>query len=177
MAHFLDDYEPVEKRISDFWQRFPQGRILTSIVQLDENIIIMRADIFTDRDDMRPVTADFAQEKRGGSGMTANSWLEICATSAIGRALADLDFAKKGKRPSREEMVKAKGHEKPVGQVNWVSDKDGVFEATAKLDFVELATKATDLETLRKLYQQAVKAKADQMTLDFITQRSDDLKK
>lgn len=159
MAHFLDDYEPVEKRISDFWQKYPNGRILTSIVQLDENIIIMRADIFTDRDDMRPVTADFAQEKRGGSGMTANSWLEICATSAIGRALADLDFAKKGKRPSREEMVKAKGHEQP------------------SIDFIAEATTATELETLRKLYQQALKAKADQMTLDFITQRSDDLKK
>ena len=160
MAHFLDDYEPVEKRISDFWVKYPNGRILTSIVQLDESIIIMRADIFTDRDDLRPVTADFAQEKRGGSGMTANSWLEICATSAIGRALADLDFAKKGKRPSREEMVKAKGH-----------------DALPPIDFVAAATKATDLETLRKLYQQAVAAKSDQMTLDFITQRSDDLKK
>jgi hypothetical protein len=160
MAHFLDDYEPVEKRISDFWVKYPNGRILTSIVQLDENLIIMRADIFTDREDMRPVTADFAQEKRGGSGMTANSWLEICATSAIGRALADLDFAKKGKRPSREEMVKAKGH-----------------DTLPPVDFIAAATKATDLETLRKLYQQALGAKADQMVLDFITQRSDDLKK
>jgi hypothetical protein len=160
MAHFLDDYEPVEKRISDFWVKYPNGRILTSIVQLDESIIIMRADVFTDREDMRPVTADFAQEKRGGSGMTANSWLEICATSAIGRALADLDFAKKGKRPSREEMVKAKGH-----------------DTLPPVDFIAAATKATDLETLRKLYQQALGAKADQMVLDFITQRSDDLKK
>ena len=167
MAHFLDDYEPVEKRISDFWAKYPNGRILTSIVQLDESLIIMRADIFTDRDDMRPVTADFAQEKRGGSGMTANSWLEICATSAIGRALADLDFAKKGKRPSREEMVKAKGHEQ----------SETANPAKEKLDFIQAATKATDLETLRKLYQQALAVKSDQMTLDFITQRSDDLKK
>jgi hypothetical protein len=167
MAHFLDDYEPVEKRISDFWAKYPNGRILTSIVQLDESLIIMRADIFTDRDDMRPVTADFAQEKRGGSGMTANSWLEICATSAIGRALADLDFAKKGKRPSREEMVKAKGHEQ----------SETGNPAKEKLDFIQAATKATDLETLRKLYQQALAVKSDQMTLDFITQRSDDLKK
>jgi hypothetical protein len=167
MAHFLDDYEPVEKRISDFWAKYPNGRILTSIVQLDESLIIMRADIFTDREDMRPVTADFAQEKRGGSGMTANSWLEICATSAIGRALADLDFAKKGKRPSREEMVKAKGHEQ----------SETGNPAKDKLDFIQAATKATDLETLRKLYQQATAAKSDQMTLDFITQRSDDLKK
>jgi hypothetical protein len=57
-------------------------------------------------------------------------------------------------------MVIAKGHEAP-----------------APVDFVAAASAATDLETLRKLYQQALKAKADQMTLDFITQRSDDLKK
>lgn len=161
MAFNLADYEPVEKRISDFWAKYPNGRILTSIVQLDEQIIIMRADIFTDRDDMRPVTADFAQEKRGGSGMTANSWLEICATSAIGRALADLDFAKKGKRPSREEMTKAKGHEAPSEQI----------------DFVASAAQTSNLEDLRKLYTQAQAAKADQATLDYILQRSEDLKK
>jgi hypothetical protein len=160
MAHFLDDYEPVEKRITDFWVKYPNGRIHTVIVSLDEKQVIVRAEVFTEREDHRPVTVDHAQEKVGGSGMTANSWLEIACTSAIGRALADLDFAKKGKRPSREEMVIAKGHDEP-----------------APVDFVAAATAATDLETLRKLYQQAVKAKADQMTLDFITQRSDDLKK
>lgn len=164
MAFNLADYEPVEKRISDFWAKYPNGRILTSIVQLDEQIIIMRADIFTDRDDMRPVTADFAQEKRGGSGMTANSWLEICATSAIGRALADLDFAKKGKRPSREEMTKAQGHE---SKSEW--DKP--------TDWAALAATTSNLEDLRKLYTQAQAAKADQVTLDYILQRSEDLKK
>ena len=160
MAHFLDDYEPVEKRITDFWVKYPNGRIHTVIVSLDEKQIIVRAEVFTDREDHRPVTVDHAQEKVGGSGMTANSWLEIACTSAIGRALADLDFAKKGKRPSREEMVKAKGH-----------------DTLPPVDFIAAATKATDLETLRKLYQQAMAAKSDQMTLDFITQRSDDLKK
>jgi hypothetical protein len=167
MAHFLDDYEPVEKRISDFWAKYPNGRIHTVIVSLDEKQVIVRAEVFTEREDHRPVTVDHAQEKVGGSGMTANSWLEIACTSAIGRALADLDFAKKGKRPSREEMVKAKGHEQ----------SETGNPAKEKLDFIQAATKATDLETLRKLYQQAVAAKSDQMTLDFITQRSDDLKK
>lgn len=161
MAHFLDDYEPVEKRITDFWVKYPNGRIHTVIVSLDEKQVIVRAEVFTDREDHRPVTVDHAQEKVGGSGMTANSWLEIACTSAIGRALADLDFAKKGKRPSREEMVKAKGHD----------------AAPAVIDFVAEAGKTTDLEALRGLYAQAVKAKADKMTLDFILQRSEDLKK
>ena len=37
------------------------------------------------------------------------SALEVCETSAIGRALANLGYAAKGKRPSREEMSKASG--------------------------------------------------------------------
>lgn len=162
MAHFLDDYEPVEKRISDFWVKYPNGRIHTVIVSLDEKQVIVRAEVFTDRDDHRPVTVDHAQEKVGGSGMTANSWLEIACTSAIGRALADLDFAKKGKRPSREEMVKAKGHETaPVIQSKHPADFFMVqaFEASQN----------KDLEKLRKIYADAVADNQDKEVLESLT--------
>ena len=162
MAHFLDDYEPVEKRISDFWVKYPNGRIHTVIVSLDEKQVIVRAEVFTDRDDHRPVTVDHAQEKVGGSGMTANSWLEIACTSAIGRALADLDFAKKGKRPSREEMVKAKGHETPVKP-----------EPTKPADFFMVqafsARQANDIEKLRAIYAEAAADHQPKDVLDSLT--------
>jgi hypothetical protein len=73
MAFNLDDYEPVEKRIADFWEKYPNGRIHTVIVSLDEKQIIARAEIFTDREDHRPVTVDHAQEKVGGSGIDRKS--------------------------------------------------------------------------------------------------------
>jgi len=105
LAYNPDDYESVENRITSFWKLYPAGRIITSIVAVDEKQIVMKAEVFTDREDQRPATVDFAQEYIGGSKLNTNSWLEVCATSAIGRALADLDFVKtKGKRPSREEM-------------------------------------------------------------------------
>jgi hypothetical protein len=44
-------------------------------------------------------------------------------------------------------------------------------------DYVNLASTTTDIETLRKLYTDAVAAKQDKMVLDFILQRSEDLKK
>lgn len=162
MAHFLDDYEPVEKRITDFWVKYPNGRIHTVIVSLDDKQVIVRAEVFTDRDDHRPVTVDHAQEKVGGSGMTANSWLEIACTSAIGRALADLDFAKKGKRPSREEMVKAKGHEAPVkAEPTKLSDYFMVqaFEASQK----------KDIEKLRAIYAEAAADNQPKDVLDSLT--------
>jgi len=53
-----------------------------------------------------PVTIDYAHEVVGNSPVNKNFALANGATSAIGRALADLNFAPKGKRPSREEMAK-----------------------------------------------------------------------
>ena len=145
MAFNLDDYEPVENRITAFWAKYPNGRIITSIVAVDEKQIVMKAEIFTDREDPRPATVDFAQEYIGGSKLTQNSWCEVCATSAIGRALADLDFVKtKGKRPSREEMRKAVVEPKTpklVGDALIVSAMEHASEG--------------NLEGLRALYAEA----------------------
>jgi hypothetical protein len=54
----------------------------------------------------------YAEEKDTDRGVNSTSALENCETSAIGRALANAGFAAKGKRPSREEMVKVSS--KPV---------------------------------------------------------------
>ena len=156
MGFNIDDYEPVEVRIAAFWQKYPQGRIHTEIVSLDDKQIIMKASVWTDRDDDRPVTVDFAQETIGATAITKNSWLEVCATSAIGRALADLDFAKKGKRPSREEMRKAVPSELTV-------------------DWVSVASGLGDKDKLRALWQEARKAKAGQDVLAAIQAIADGL--
>jgi len=155
MAFNLDDYEPVEARITAFWQKFPEGRIHTEIVLINEQQIVVKASVWTDREDQRPVTIDFAQETIGATAITKNSWLEVCATSAIGRALADLDFAKKGKRPSREEMRKA------VPADNVFPIRDWVKEA-------ETLAAEKNLEGLRSLYGDAVKKKATPDTLERI---------
>lgn len=161
MAFNLDDYEPVEARISAFWAKYPEGRIHTEIVLINEVQVVIKASVWTDREDQRPVTIDFAQETIGATNITKNSWLEVCATSAIGRALADLDFAKKGKRPSREEMRKAA----PV-----FAPRDWVGEAEKLRD-------AGDIEALRQVYQDAIKGKASSDTLETIKQFAEQAKK
>lgn len=107
---FMDNYEPVAERIAKFWEKNPTGRIHTEIVLINETEIVIKASIFTDREDNRPAAIDFAQETRGSSAINKTSFVENCATSAIGRALATLNFQPKkdGKpvRPSREEMLK-----------------------------------------------------------------------
>ena len=65
MAFLPADYEPVDSRIHKFWNDYPQGRIHTEIVLINETEIVIKASIFADRDDPRPVSIDFAQEKNG----------------------------------------------------------------------------------------------------------------
>jgi hypothetical protein len=55
----------------------------------------------------RQVATGLADEHTEQKGVNARNALENAETSAIGRALANFNFAPKGKRPSREEMVKA----------------------------------------------------------------------
>jgi len=107
---FMDNYEPVSDRIGKFWDKHPNGRIHTEIKLINETEIVIMASVFTDREDMRAAAIDFAQETRGSSAINKTSFVENCATSAIGRALATLGFQTKkdGKtvRPSMEEMRK-----------------------------------------------------------------------
>lgn len=153
MAGFLDGYEPVADRIQKFWKDHPTGRIHTEIKLINEQEIVIQASIYTDREDVRPASVDFAQETRGSSNINKTSFVENCATSAIGRALATLGYAPKeaNKRPSREEMSKAI----PAAQRNWAS------EATV------LAGKK-DVEGLRKLFLEARHAKAPEDLLKSI---------
>ena len=105
----IEDYEPVASRLARFWDKHPEGRVITKLLTFEGDRVIVQADIYVDREDDRPVATDFAEEIRGSNNVNKTSHIENAATSAIGRALADCDFASSTdwtKRPSREEMHK-----------------------------------------------------------------------
>jgi len=105
----IEDYEPVASRLARFWEKHPEGRVITKLITFEGDRVIVQADIYVDREDDRPVATDFAEEIRGSNNVNKTSHIENAATSAIGRALADCDFASSTdwtKRPSREEMLK-----------------------------------------------------------------------
>lgn len=107
MAHFnLENYETVEDRLVKFWEQHSDGRILTSIHYYDDTRILVKAEIYFNREDDRAVATGYAEELRGASPVNRTSHAENAETSAIGRGLANCGYAAKGSRPSREEMEK-----------------------------------------------------------------------
>jgi len=106
MAFNLADYETVESRLEKFWKEFPDGRISTELEVCEAHRYVVKAYLYRTFLDQVAYSTGFAEEKDADRGVNATSALENCETSAIGRALANAGFAAKGKRPSREEMVK-----------------------------------------------------------------------
>jgi hypothetical protein len=106
MAFNLADYETVESRLEKFWKEFPDGRVSTELEVCEAHRYVVKAYLFRTYLDQVAYSTGFAEEKDSDRGVNATSALENCETSAIGRALANAGFATKGRRPSREEMVK-----------------------------------------------------------------------
>ena len=154
MAFIPADYEPVDSRIHRFWLEHPEGRIHTEIVLINETEIVIKASVYADRDDTRPVSIDFAQETRNSTPVNKLSFVENCATSAIGRALATYAYSPKGKRPSKEEMEKVQR-----GEIH------NIREWETELDVLKAEKNLVGLRALRK---DAVRSLAAKEFIDAI---------
>jgi hypothetical protein len=152
----LSQYQTVQERIDLFWAKHPEGRFKLDIVSMTDSQVVIKASVWTDKNDKHPATVDFAEERIGTSPVNKVSHVENCATSALGRAISALggEFSPKGKRPSRSEMEKvARATEN---------------KATSK-DWLAMATElGNDIEGLRLLYSQAKTANASVATLNKI---------
>ncbi len=153
MAYFdLSQYQTVQERIDLFWSAFPEGRLNLEIVSMTDAQVVMKAEVFLNKDDSFPAAVDYAEERLGSSPVNKTSFVENCATSAYGRAISALggQFSPKGKRPSAQEMEK-------VNRAN-----DEIYANAAE------AHKAKDLVTLKSLYAEAQQAKLTKDQLDQI---------
>ena len=101
-----DEYITVHERIEKFYARFPQGRIITAIIEHDPEtgFILMRAEVYREPDDALPAATGHAYELRSAGHVQQGSYVEVCETSAVGRALALLGFEVRRGVASREEM-------------------------------------------------------------------------
>lgn len=102
----LSSYETVEDRLVKFWEKYPDGRIETELIEATANRFIVKSYLYRTEADPKPWTTGLAFEIVTERGVNATSALENAETSSIGRSLANAGFATKGKRASREEMTK-----------------------------------------------------------------------
>ena len=176
MAQFnLNDYETVEERLRRLYDLHPDARVITkNLTTLQDRQVstwVVQAEIWlpawtlskdsyewfvADRDSspwyLKATGLAFEVD---GSGMTQKSnALETCETSAIGRALANMNMSG-SKRASRTEMEKAQRGVTPKPTRNW----DAEAEALAK---------AYNIDGLRALYSEARAAGIDEQTLEAI---------
>jgi hypothetical protein len=119
MANFdLSKYNPVHARIAEFCEKYPQGRIVTEIVRLNEEtgFVCIKANVFRQPDDAEPSATGHAFEIRGQGYVNTTSFVENCETSAVGRGLAILGFSIENSIASREEMQKVERMTNPAPQ-------------------------------------------------------------
>ena len=115
MRFNIDEYVTVHERVERFYAKYPQGRITTSILEhnAETGFVLMRAEVYRDGDDALPAATGHAYELRSSGHVQQGSYVEVCETSSVGRALALLGFEVKRGIASREEMQKAARKQQP----------------------------------------------------------------
>jgi hypothetical protein len=138
MSFNLEDYEPVEDRIRQFYADHENGRIHTVLLSDPNEIqtVVVKAQVFVG---IEMVATGLAFERAGEGFVNKTAHLENCETSAIGRALANYNYAGK-KRPSREEMEKASQPEKK---------EPGIDYKVAIAKMLDINKSALDDETIK----------------------------
>jgi hypothetical protein len=99
------EYVPVTERILYFNKHYPEWRIITEIVKLEDGFVLMKASVL-DADGKVLATAH-AYEKESSSFINKTSFIENCETSAIGRVLGILGIGIDTSLASYEEVANA----------------------------------------------------------------------
>lgn len=137
---FMDNYQTVQERINIFWKLYPNGRFSSDIVAITDKEVIIKASVWTERDQVAPTTVDYAQEPVIHEGKMAGMHVELGVTSALGRAISQLggELSPDKRKASQTEMEKANR-----------------VEAKRLLALADEAFKNEDVSALRDLYKMA----------------------
>lgn len=111
MSTQLGDYVEVKDRLVEFYAKYPEGSIESSFEFIDyagKPAVIVTALAYRTPTDPHPATGLAKELIPGSTSFTRGSELEVCQTSAWGRALGALGIGVKGAIASAEEVAVAK---------------------------------------------------------------------
>ena len=143
----LEDYEDVAARVLRFQKAYPEGRIVTDVIQFnpEKEFVLICAQIYRNAGDTLPAGVDYAL----GVASTYNAgmrkfYVEDTSSSAIGRALSlVLETVKKPTKQDMSKVVATKVAKpavqdvKPDDQDYWITPVNeyiGVVNAPVTLD-------------------------------------------
>jgi hypothetical protein len=143
----LDDYEDVAARVLRFQKAYPEGRIVTDVIQFnpEKEFVLICAQIYRNSGDTLPASVDYAF----GLASTYNAsmrkfYVEDTSSSAIGRALSlVLETQKKPTKQDMAKVVTPRVNKPPVQEVKaddqdyWttpVNEYNKVVDAPVTLD-------------------------------------------
>jgi hypothetical protein len=109
----LEEYTTVRERIQLFWEKYPNGRLHTEILDWSDKRFIVKAEIYADRGDAFPIATGLANEIVGSSNVNRDFALENCATSSLGIAIGNAGLGIDKQKASRTEMAKVVAMSKP----------------------------------------------------------------
>jgi hypothetical protein len=167
MPKFLEDYVTVQELITKMNEIYPNGSLISDIVDLGEDFVIFKTTFFENKEDEVPKATGFARQHKTDH----NSWFEMCQTKSQGRTLR-IVFSED---TVAEEMIgiAPSKDSKPVNEANV-----GVIEGKSeeKSDILGEAAEKNESRTgitrehILKAYANSLKSKAmDLVENDSIT--------
>lgn len=155
----VKDYVDVAERIRAFYERYPEGSIQTELVRLEGDMVVFKATVFRDREDACPTTG-WAYEREGQGYVNKTSFIENCETSAIGRALANLNFPT-SRTEKEKRAAEAPAAREELEELRALADSEAVSteiqeRVLARLEEGMTAQQAADaIAYLRRLHRKA----------------------
>jgi len=182
----LENYIEVKDRLKLYQGDYPDFRVYTDVVWIsgEGNSVIVKAFLYKSPEEQERGLAHstgIAQELEGAGFVNETSFVENCETSAIGRALANVNYSGSDQRPSREEMEKVqrtkefkseekeppKKEVKKDGSIEEVIDSFKTTDQLTEWFNSELDNrKGSDKNEFRDTYLPLVRAKVEELYED-----------
>jgi hypothetical protein len=123
----LEDYEDVAARVLRFQKAYPEGRIVTDVIQFnpEKGIVLVSAQVYRNASDTLPAGVDYAFGDAATFNAGMRKWyVEDTSSSAIGRALSlVLETQKKPTKQDMAKVVVSKPVKPPVQEIK-ADDQD-----------------------------------------------------
>lgn len=131
MGWDLSDYVDVASRIEAWYEKHPEGRIMTTIIEFTPAVATVRAEVYRDIGDYPAGVGHSYLAIPGTTPYTKGSELENAETSAVGRALVMAGIPAKNVSSSNEVESKRGGGAPRGEQAPTVRDTERPTSATS----------------------------------------------